>query len=315
MLKGSHALSACCAFALASPAFGQAEYVIGSDIRPRVEASRIVTDANDDATGGITQDVRFFGYRFQTDPLDPYFTQNPGFNAAAGSGLPASSQLGFSVDRHLAYWNGSGPVSFTIPPGGESLRLNFGGSNTTITGSSGPQPGFPVGNVSTSGGIHRHLNAFLQDSGGGSGNPADGIYFTNLRLFSSDPSITTSDSIYLVYNNGLGQSQFEAALDYLSSPLPGDANFDGVVNLADFNILAAHFGQTDRAWYQGDFNGDRTVSLQDFNLLASRFGQTNSGATANPVSVPEPVSPLGLFMLTLASLHRRARSSNGAFKH
>jgi hypothetical protein len=55
--------------------------------------------------------------------------------------------------------------------------------------------------------------------------------------------------------------------------LQGDANHDGRVNLADFNILAANFGQSNRTFSQGDFNYDGTVNLSDFNLLAGRFGQ------------------------------------------
>jgi hypothetical protein len=57
-------------------------------------------------------------------------------------------------------------------------------------------------------------------------------------------------------------------------PLPGDANGDDRVNLADFNILAANFGQTGRGVHTGDFNFDGVVNLSDFNLLASRFGQS-----------------------------------------
>jgi hypothetical protein len=45
------------------------------------------------------------------------------------------------------------------------------------------------------------------------------------------------------------------------------------VNLADFNILAANFGQSPRDFTQGDFDYDTAVFLSDFNILASRFGQ------------------------------------------
>ncbi len=54
----------------------------------------------------------------------------------------------------------------------------------------------------------------------------------------------------------------------------GDANRDARVNLNDFNILAANFGQSPRAFSQGDFNYDTIVNLIDFNILASRFGVT-----------------------------------------
>ena len=55
--------------------------------------------------------------------------------------------------------------------------------------------------------------------------------------------------------------------------LQGDANGDGRVNLNDFNILAANFGQGPRDFTQGDFNYSGTVNLSDFNILAARFGQ------------------------------------------
>jgi hypothetical protein len=61
--------------------------------------------------------------------------------------------------------------------------------------------------------------------------------------------------------------------------LAGDANRDGTVNLQDFNILAANFGQSPRTFTQGDFNYDGTVNLQDFNILAIKFGQSVPPAT------------------------------------
>ena len=58
--------------------------------------------------------------------------------------------------------------------------------------------------------------------------------------------------------------------------LMGDANRDARVNLADFNIHAANFGQSGRDFTQGNFNYDAAglVNLADFNLLASRFGSS-----------------------------------------
>ena len=54
--------------------------------------------------------------------------------------------------------------------------------------------------------------------------------------------------------------------------LGGDANRDRRVNLDDFNILAANFGQSNRVFTQGDFTYDGRVNLDDFNILAARFG-------------------------------------------
>ena len=54
----------------------------------------------------------------------------------------------------------------------------------------------------------------------------------------------------------------------------GDANLDRVVNLDDFNRLAARFGQLGTTWVQGNFNYDNATNLDDFNLLAANFGQS-----------------------------------------
>jgi hypothetical protein len=56
--------------------------------------------------------------------------------------------------------------------------------------------------------------------------------------------------------------------------LNADANRDARVTLADFNTLAANFGQSGRTFSQGNFDYDAQgqVNLSDFNLLAARFG-------------------------------------------
>jgi hypothetical protein len=68
-------------------------------------------------------------------------------------------------------------------------------------------------------------------------------------------------------------------------PLPGDANGDDRVNLADFNLLAAHFGRSGRGVASGDANFDGLVNLSDFNLLAGHFGQELAASAA---VAPEP---------------------------
>jgi hypothetical protein len=67
--------------------------------------------------------------------------------------------------------------------------------------------------------------------------------------------------------------------------LIGDANHDARVNLQDFNVLAANFGQSLRDFTQGDFNYDSVVNLLDFNILAGRFGRVLvPGATGAPAA-------------------------------
>ena len=95
----------------------------------------------------------------------------------------------------------------------------------------------------------------------------------------------------------------------------GDADMNFTVNLADFNRLAANFGQTGRLWTDGDFTYDGVVNLADFNRLAANFGlgAASSGPTpedwsALAASVPEPGAITLVGAVGIATLRRRRRS-------
>ena len=117
---------------------------------------------------------------------------------------------------------------------------------------------------------------------------------------------------------GLSSGQVE-----LKYTLLGDANLDGLVNAADFTILAANFNQPVTGWDQGDFNYDGLVNAADFTDLAANFNQSASGgdvsggdiaaldafAAANGLlaDVPEPASAAMMVMVGLGILGRRRR--------
>jgi hypothetical protein len=93
----------------------------------------------------------------------------------------------------------------------------------------------------------------------------------------------------------------------------GDATLDGVVNLADFNRLAANFGASGKIWGQGDFNYDGVVNLIDFNLLASNFGlaagtqgPTPEDWAALASTVPEPSAGAVVALAVIGGLLPRA---------
>jgi hypothetical protein len=68
--------------------------------------------------------------------------------------------------------------------------------------------------------------------------------------------------------------------------LLADANQDARVNLVDFNVVAARFGQSATSAAQGDFNFDGVVNLGDFNLLAGQFGKTLAASASTASASP-----------------------------
>jgi hypothetical protein len=97
----------------------------------------------------------------------------------------------------------------------------------------------------------------------------------------------------------------------------GDANLDQVVNLTDFNRLAANFGTSSGAtWSMGDFTYDGIVNLSDFNRLAANFGlSAGPDGVVDPQdwallasAVPEPTGAIAsVLLLTCRYLIRRRR--------
>ncbi len=78
----------------------------------------------------------------------------------------------------------------------------------------------------------------------------------------------------------------------LAEPVPGDVNFDGVVDIFDINVVSAHWGESGPT---GDANGDMMVDIFDVNLISAHWGQTNGVGGA--AAVPEPA---GIVLATLA---------------
>ncbi len=103
----------------------------------------------------------------------------------------------------------------------------------------------------------------------------------------------------------------DSLFDNMDTLLPGDADGDGDVDLADFTILRNNFGVDMGATVMtGDFNGDGTVDLADFTILRNNFGTTSDSDIAAINAwyasvVPEPTTMALLGMGSLALLRRR----------
>jgi hypothetical protein len=109
------------------------------------------------------------------------------------------------------------------------------------------------------------------------GQPENAAVFGNLTYFANTASYV--DQIASI--TGLHPSE------------SGDANLDGLVNDADFDLLRQHFGQS-AGWTGGDFTLDGVVNFADFQVLELNFPGTIPTEMSEMLrglsSVPEPAS-------------------------
>ncbi|MBN1911737.1 MAG: metallophosphoesterase [Pirellulales bacterium] len=91
----------------------------------------------------------------------------------------------------------------------------------------------------------------------------------------------------------------EFTLDYaMPDPLPGDTNWDGVVNNQDAQTLARNWLQSVTGGHSaGDFNHDGWVDDLDASILAANW---NAGAHENAVPEPTPAILLLCLMLVVS---------------
>lgn len=201
-----------------------------SDVLPYAYNGKIVTGGHDDVTLENTIVERVFGYDFGEEPSDPYFIGDPGFNNGAFAAgifpndglLPANYTLGFDVLTTLQYWDGTGAVSFGLPPADVSLGLNKGAFTVTVdgTGQTGTAPS--IGSTGPLGRLHVHLGSLLNSSDGtdpGDPNAPAGVYMLGLQLKLPGSGLANSDPFFLVYNNGLDEETHDLAMDWVDAHL------------------------------------------------------------------------------------------------
>ena len=143
----------------------------------------------------------------------------------------------------------------------------------------------------------------------------DGFQFTQLAGRTTLYPVETPVGLVIGADDELiGADVYSWKLSPVAASLPGDANFDDTVDLADFGILRQNFGRSGAGvgWGSGDFDGSGAVNLADFGILRANFGKGDTAAAAAAAAafatIPEPASVglLGLGGLALLACRRRA---------
>jgi hypothetical protein len=130
------------------------------------------------------------------------------------------------------------------------------------------------------------------------GQPSNTAVFDNASFYGN---------LYDYLNEIIGITKLHPSID-------GDANLDGIVDRADFDIMYSNLG-TGTTWTQGDFNLDGKVDFLDFQRLELNFGESSfpaveTGINAAVSGVPEPAGVGTLLMAAYAGLLRRRRKKS-----
>lgn len=177
-------------------------------------------------------DRRVYAYDFAEGiaAAGQVFLDDPGFNAeefepefGQSTGFAAGTHLGVVVQAALTYWDGSGVAAFGAADPNASIALdNFGVQRTVGAAAFDATPFFifEIEDIPELGAYHGHITSILNDD-----TVPVGIYAIEAIVVSGtltdaqtgagviNPNIMASDSIFLLFNNGMAEDDFEDAVD------------------------------------------------------------------------------------------------------
>lgn len=246
--------------ALVQPALAQ---VHAGDILLSIDNSAIHTGllAEDGVT--VTPGIRVFVSTLGVD--FPNYASEPGFDCEPGTFGVGTSNT-FRIMDSLRYWDGS---DFSIPSSSR-LEIAYAGLfSRTTPDSPSIVEGFPLA-VGSNGQWHRHLEFTLDDPA------SDGVYLLSLRIASSDPTLTETDTFYILFSQNAPADELQTASDWVTSNLLGpgcqtDYNNDGTADVADILDLASDIASGTASFPPSnpDFNADGSADLSDLFDLAN----------------------------------------------
>lgn len=238
------------------------------------------------------------------------------------------------VTSNLLYWNGQGTtvdsVHFAaVPQAGVTMGLynvtDPGNYSATVSGTPDMVPGSLLGVTDALGSglrLHRH-NWFLLDDGDGGIPPTvvpEGVYLIAMQL--RIDGYGTSVPFYVVPGTydliSTSLPSLDAAVAWVKQHtdtliLPGDYNFDGIVDAADHAAWKAQFGSTGPYPVNGDYadgNRDTVVDAGDYIVWRKNLGAMSTGtALVGGATVPEPTAVM-LCLVGMAALVMSARTSH-----
>ncbi|MEL7449724.1 MAG: PEP-CTERM sorting domain-containing protein [Pseudomonadota bacterium] len=186
------------------------------DVEITVEGGNLVIENGIAVPGG--------GHLFEAEFGElgnPFGTDEPGFEVDDGLFNPGEI-LAYQALGALQYWDG---VAWTSAvPDGEHIIAEAQLGVETIWDTSGVFDPFGIiDEADSEGGVHTHLEFGIANSG--TGDPAAGAYIIELAFLGLAADQVTeiygpSDSLFIAFNMGLSEDDFEFAVDAFAAPVP-----------------------------------------------------------------------------------------------
>ena len=237
----------------------------------------------------LITDKRVYDSYFPAFGISKHFSANPGF-AAESDGIGAvgpGREVVYDVLGALYFWDGT---QFEAPHDEVRIRIdnNPRGSHSTVVGAvTSEQPGSSdppanrIGASSAAGEVHSHVNFFLES---GDEDPPVGAYGLKIAISTDSEQIIDSDPVFVVFNYGLEELQFDESLVLYeglldSTGILGDLNQDGALDVGDIDMLTAAVLRNETS-SEFDLNADNQVNQEDRQewvkvLRATYFGDSD----------------------------------------
>jgi hypothetical protein len=314
-----------CVFALASAyssAFGH-----GTPIHVEVSANKLVV------SNGWTDTTGFAPMIFGEDDEDgePFASpvlpqvgpvilwQLPGLDL---SGMDDQSSLSIEVllrpakdvspvdERLVWYWNPASELVSASPAAFHLLGSGMRFTTLTPIATDAPEPFLLADPIAGQQGFHNHgLISFALDN---DSSPPAGVYGFFSRLISDVHA--ASDPFLIVFNHNIEPAQVPVAGMAINAaamnvePISGDYDGNGTVDVADYDLWRARFGNTVPPLTSPDGNGNGSVDAADYVVWRNAVGEPAVGALAS-AAVPEAnlSAVCCTTVLSLASIGRNRR--------
>ena len=284
-----------------------------------------------------------------------YVNLNPvGFTESQALGVSNGIQVGFGKQNGVMrglLWHGSASSFVDISPAATDCIV-YGISGGQIVGAVGSGVGFNSNNVFSAGmwtgtTAASFVNLAPAFGNGSGANATNGVQQVGVTTIGPNmvqaatvwtgtaasaqelPPVLGKDQSHALSIDHQGDVVGEAwtnqpnslvFVEWVPNRLPGDASFDGKVDMSDLMIVARNYGRSgDVGFIDGDFNMDGSVGFDDLVILARNFGAprptSNQLAQFDPsfradverafAEVPEPTYVSLLALAAAMMPHRR----------